>query len=103
MRESESTYCKHTIPQDWGSLHGRLWCYRGIFPSLSPYKSGRRQAIDDAFARCSASLGAWPAFIGRARARLHTLYAARGMAGYCTRMAFEGVLDESLFVYVSQK
>ena len=28
------------------SLHGRLWCYRDIF--LAPYKSGRRQAIDDA-------------------------------------------------------
>jgi hypothetical protein len=40
-----------------------------------------------------ASLGQLPPAIGRARARLHTLYTARGMAGDCTRMAFEGVLE----------
>ena len=39
-----------------------------------------------------ASLGARRSSIGRARARLHTLYTARGMAGDCTRMACEGVL-----------
>ena len=39
-----------------------------------------------------ASLGQLPPAIGRARATLHTLYTARGMAGYCTRMACEGVL-----------
>jgi hypothetical protein len=41
-----------------------------------------------------ASLGQRPPAIGRARDTLHTLYTARGMAGYCTRMAFEGVLEE---------
>ena len=40
-----------------------------------------------------ASLGLLPPAIGRARTQLHTLYTARGMAGYCTRMAFEGVLE----------
>jgi hypothetical protein len=72
------------------SLHGRLWCYRDIF--LAPYKSGRRQAIDDARFVPASVLGG--ASIGRVRAKLQTLYAARGMAVYGTRMAFEGVLEE---------
>lgn len=39
-----------------------------------------------------ASLGLLPPAIGRARVQLHTLSTARGLAVYCTRMAFEGVL-----------
>ena len=73
-------------------LLGRLWS--GVIGAssslaLSPYKS---RSMMQLLPLLVASLGQLPPAIGRARATLHTLYTARGMAGYCTRMAFEGVL-----------
>jgi hypothetical protein len=50
------------------SLHGGLWCYRDIF--LAPYKSGRRQAIDDAMP-VSSSLGQRPLLAVPARGCIH--------------------------------
>lgn len=70
---------------------GRLWCYRGIFLPC-PVTLQIQQSMMQLLRLLVASLGLRSAFIGRARIQLHTLYTARGMAGYCTRMACEGVL-----------
>jgi hypothetical protein len=71
---------------------GRLWCYRSIFLPC-PVTLQIQQSMMQLLPLLVASLGQLPPAIGRARARLHTLYTARGMAGDCTRMAFEGVLE----------
>jgi hypothetical protein len=52
------------------SLHGRLWCYRDIF--LAPYKSGRRQAIDDARFVPASVLGERPLAVS-ARSCRHSM------------------------------
>jgi len=97
---NQPTIAVYTSPRSGmlaACLHGqdgRLWCYRTIFPPL-PCHLLTNPAIDDAATSTEllvASLGLRSAFIGRAHSKLHTLYTARGMAGYCTRMACEGVL-----------
>jgi hypothetical protein len=97
-RTDESTYYSsiRLLPQD-RCLHGfdgrlgRLWCYRSIVLPC-PVTLQIQQSMMQLLPLLVASLGARRSSIGRARARLHALYTARGMAGDCTRMAFEGVL-----------
>ena len=72
---------------DWGDC-GVI----GASPSLALVTLQIQQSMMHLLPLLVASLGQLPPAIGRARVRLHTLYTARGMAGDCTRMAFEGVL-----------
>ena len=81
----------HDLPACLHGQDGRLWCYRSIVLPC-PVTLQIQQSMMQLLPLLVASLGARRSSIGRARARLHALYTARGMAGDCTRMAFEGVL-----------